>query len=335
MGIRAGAVLVLGLLWVCTGCVNLDGLRFERRPLEETIVRGSSGPKLLLLDIQGPITDQDEAGFLSRDEGSVPRVAEQLAHAAAKEMKGVLLRIDTPGGTASASEVIYRQLLAFKAERGLPIVAHFMGTATSGGYYVAMAADEIRAYPTSITGSIGVIAGGLNVAGLMDRFGVADQTIKSGAFKDTGSPFRAMREDERAHMQSIVDDLYARFVEVVGKGRPKLDAERIGTLADGRIYSAPQALENGLIDGIGSLEESIDRLETLAGIGQSRVVSLHRPGEYRNNLFTRAPTSPPGVLPTGAGEGGPALGGARSLLRSLPGPGFHYLWLPGLDTRAN
>jgi protease-4 len=195
-----------------------------------------------------------------------------------------------------------------------------MSTAASGGYYVAMAADEIRAYPTSVTGSIGAIAFGLNFVGLMEKLGVENQTFTSGDFKDTGSPLRRMRASEREHMQSIIDDLHARFREVVVAGRPKLGDTRVAELADGRVYSASQALEHGLIDEIGDIEDTIDRLEKLAGIaGAARVVSYHRPTEWRNNLFTRAPPAPAIQLDL------------TQLFGPLPRPGFHYLWMPGFD----
>jgi protease-4 len=185
-----------------------------------------------------------------------------------------------------------------------------------------MAADEIQAYPTSITGSIGVIGMGLNFSGLMAKLGIENQTIQSGAFKDTGSPLRSMRDDERAYMQGIIDELHARFREVVVAGRPNLDAARVAELADGRIYSANGALSNGLIDRIGSIEEAIDRLEELAGISESQVVSYHRPSEWRNNLYTGAPAlaGPPIVQLD-----------LRQMFGPLPKPGFHYLWLPQLD----
>jgi protease-4 len=317
---RAPALWLAVMVALCAGCIDLGGLTGVRRPLDETVVFGSSGPRLLLLEIQGPITDHEQPGLIGAGtEGTVQRVREQLQRAAAGGVRGILLRVDSPGGGVAASEVIYRQLLAFKEARGVPIVAHFMGTAASGGYYVAMAADEIRAYPTSVTGSIGVIAFGLNFVGLMEKLGVESQTFTSGDFKDAGSPLRRMRPEERDYMQTIIDDLHARFREVVVAGRPELGAERVAELADGRVYLASRALELGLIDGIGDIEESVARLSELAGIsGPVRVVSYHRPSEWRNNLFTRAPGAPAIQLDL------------TRLLGPLPGPGFHYLWIPGL-----
>jgi protease-4 len=317
---RAPALWLAVVAALAAGCIDLGGLTGVRRPLDETVVFGTRGPKLLLLEVQGPITDHEQPGLIGGGtEGTVQRVREQLQRGAAGDVRGILLRVDSPGGGVAASEVIYRQLRAFKETRGIPIVAHFMGTAASGGYYIAMAADEIRAYPTTVTGSIGVIAVGLNFVGLMEKIGVESQTFTSGDFKDAGSPLRRMRVDEREYMQSIVDDLHARFREVVVAGRPGLGADRVAELADGRVFLASRALEHGLIDGIGDIEESVERLTELAGIsGPARVVSYHRPAEWRNNLFTRGPAAPSFQLDL------------TRMLGPLPSPGFHYLWIPGL-----
>ena len=330
MGSRAPALLppalarllLLAFLFLSTACIDLGGFALMRQPLVETVVFGDGSDKLLLVDVQGAITDYEDPGVLGTGtEGTVARVREQLQRAEDIGVKGLLLRVDSPGGTASASEVVYRQLRAFKERMGVPVVAQFMGTAASGGYYVAMAADEIQAYPTTITGSIGVIGFGLNFSGLMEKIGVENQTFTSADFKDTGSPVRAMRDDERAHMQSIVDALHARFREVVGEGRPGLSAEQVDALADGRVHAGQAALELGLVDRIAPIEDAIERLEELAGIADSRVVTFHRTGEWRNNLFTRAPAAPVVQLELDL----------RQLFGPLPRPGFHYLWLPRLD----
>jgi protease-4 len=193
-----------------------------------------------------------------------------------------------------------------------------MGTAASGGYYVALAADEIRAQRTTVTGSIGVIFSGFNLAGLMEKIGIENQTIASGDFKDAGSILRRMRPEERVQLQSVIDDLYQRFVDVVQSGRSKLSAEQIRELADGRIFSATQALERGLVDEIGSLDDSLRRARELAGLRSARVVTYHRPREYANNYYTRSPRQRDALLDLWPD--------------ALPvqGPAFLYLWAPGL-----
>ncbi len=305
----------------CTGCISIHFLDGGPQPLVESVVHGTSGPKILLLDIEGMISEAAEArGLLTpRGESTVSRVREQLDRA--REDSGVralLIRINSPGGTATASDVIYRELLDFKRERGVPVVAQLMGLATSGGYYVAMASDRIFAHPTTVTGSIGVRFSGVNVSGLMDKLGIEDQTITAGEFKDAGSPLRAMAAEERAQIQSILDDLHDRFKAVVAAGRSALDAKRIQILADGRIFSAVQAQANGLVDEVGYLQDAVAEIERRAGLESSRVVTYHRPTEWRQNLYTRPPV--PSRLRLDL----------VSPFLEFPRPGFLYLWAPGV-----
>jgi protease-4 len=310
--------LALGLL--VTGCITIDTLGGRRQPLKETVVDGERGPKALLVDIDGLISDVEIRGPLGVGgrEASVTRLREQLDKAEKKgDVKALLVRINSPGGTVTASDLLYRELLRYKEEHQIPVVAHFMGVAASGGYYAAMAADVVLAQPTSVTGSIGVISAGINVAGLMERFGVEDQTLTSGAFKDSGSPLRPMRPDERQYLQTVIDDLHGRFRTVVAKGRPALDAGQVATLADGRIFTASQAESEGLVDGIGYLDDAVDEVARRLGAEEIRVVSYHRRREWRANLYsTQART------PLEEAE-------ASRLLGLEGGHSFLYLWWPG------
>lgn len=312
-------VAVFGTLF-SAGCVSIHFLDGGRQPLVETVVYGTSGPKILLLDIEGLISEVAESrGFLTPDgESTVSRVREQLDRARNDSaVRGLLVRINSPGGTATASDIVYRELLDFKQERGVPVVAQLMGLATSGGYYVAMASDRLFALPTTVTGSIGVRFSGVNVSGLMEKLGIEDQTLTAGEHKDAGSPLRPMTGEERAQIQSILDDLHDRFKAVVAAGRSALDAQQIAALADGRVFSAVQAQANGLVDGIGYLRDAVAEIERRAGLESSRVVTYHRPTEWRQNLYTR----PPVPLRLRLGLALP--------LPELPRPGFLYLWAPG------
>jgi len=305
------------------GCVTLDLPLGAPAPLEERLVQGERGPKILLLDVDGVLSEEGEAGALGLGtrESPVARVREQLELARHDgEIRAVLLRVQSPGGTVTASDVVYREILRFKEETRRPVLAHCLGVCASGGYYVALAADRILAHPTTVTGSIGVVYSGLSVAGLMERWGVEDQTLKSGAFKDAGSPWRRMRPDERAHLQSVIDDLHARFVEVLRAGRPSLDAAAAARLADGRIYSARQAKEAGLVDDVGYLPDAVKALEQRAGLASSRVVAYRRPREASENLYSEARGPAPQA----------GLAGAAPLRELAPQPGFLYLWAPGL-----
>lgn len=318
----AASVVGLVLGTAGTGCVTLSVFDGTPSPLVETVVYGERGPKIVLLEIDGVITESSEGGGLltARRESTVARVREQLDRARKeRSLAAVLLRIDTPGGGATASELVYQEVLRFKEEKDVPVVAQLMGTATSGGYYVAMAADEVVAHPTTVTGSIGVIFLGLNFSGLMEKLGIEDQTLTAGRYKDAGSPLRPMKPAERAQLQGIIDDLHVRFQDVVVKGRPALDAAQVETLADGRLYSAPQALANGLVDRIATLEETVDALEQETGNEETRVVSYHRRREWRRNLYTQS-----GGAPVIRLDLGPLLGAFQT-------PGFHYLWWPATE----
>jgi protease-4 len=324
LGLRLALVSALILILTTTGCISINLFEGGRAPLQETRVSGSASAsdKILMIQISGVIQDQTLGGglFGIDSEGTVARVREELDAASLDDkVKALLIRVDSPGGSATASDLVFQEITRFKKERGIPVVAQFMGTAASGGYYIAMAADEILALPTSITGSIGVIYSGVSVAGLMEKLGVYDQTITSGDFKGTGSPLQRMRPEQRAQMQSVIDALYARFVDVVEEGRPNLDEAKILKLADGRIYSAPQALDAGLIDEIGSPQDAVVRAMSLANLREAQVVTYHRPNEYRQNLYTRA-----------GGQPGLQIDLASLLGIQPAGPGFFYLWMPPL-----
>jgi len=331
-GMLFAALLVLG-----TGCISVDLLNGggPEAELVETVVRGEDGPKILLIDIDGVIGGSNEmSSFFGGDDFSmVARVQEVLDRARGDDdVRAILLRIDSPGGTATASDQIYTAIMRFRQERGIPVMAQFLGTAASGGYYIAMSADTIQAHPTTITGSIGVIFSSLSFAGLMEKIGVEDQTVTGGIYKDVGSPFRRLSDVEREQLQLIVDDLHERFREIVALGRPNLPPDQIRTLSEGQIFSASQALSNGLVDQIGTLEDAANTLEERLGIEQSRVISYHRPRQIRRNLYTRAAMVP--SLSGGASEFSAEAWALKQLAQILARPGFHYLWWPGLSGAA-
>jgi protease-4 len=314
------ALLLLG----ASGCsVNL-GAFGPLQPLDETVVVGESGPKVVLLELEGVLTEDAPRSPFGLDRPGVLSLTREILDRAAEDddVAALLLRINSPGGTVSASEALHHEVARWREETGRPVVAFFQGTATSGGYYVAMTADTLIAQPGTVTGSIGVVMLNLNLAGLLEKVGVEDRTFKSGDFKDTGSPLREMRSEERELLQTVVDDLHARFREVVLAGRPELTPERLGPLADGRIFTARQAAEAGLIDRVGYLEDAIDALEDRLGVEESRLVVYHRPSEYRSNAFSR-PVAPAPLVDVDV----LSLGAA-----TLPA-GFYYLWPPAAGLR--
>ncbi len=309
-----GCALLAVLLLV--GCITIQVGAGPKDALVEKVVFGAKGPKILLIEVDGMISERAEARIFGESESTVSRVREQLDRAErGGGIRAIILRINSPGGTATASDIIYSEIQRFKEAHDIPVVAQLMGIAASGGYYLAMSADTVRALPTTITGSIGVIFSGVGFADLMEKIGIENQTLKSGPYKDAGSSLRHMTEEEKAQLGSVLDGLYERFLEVVDAGRPDLFAEEVRELADGRIFSAAQAEENGLIDAIGGLPGAIEVAEEMAGIETSRVVVYGRPNEWRENLYSVSAAPSPTLAPW-------ALLGSRSE------PAFLYLWRP-------
>jgi protease-4 len=314
------ALHALGLVTLLSGCVTINLLP-SPGPLREQEVSGSGSAKVLLVDLSGVISSHDQGGFLDENLNLVSRIKEELTLAAEdSKVKAVVLRINSPGGTVTASDILYHELKAFKEKRKIPLVASIMDVGASGGYYVAAAADKIVAHPASVTGSLGVIMLTMNAHGLLEKIGVETTAVTSGPRKDMGSPFRPMTPEERAIFQGVIDSFYERFLSVVQEGRPNLSAEQIRKLADGRIYSGEQAKTLGLVDGIGYLDDVVELAKKDAGLAEARVVVYRRPGEYRNNVYSQ-------LLSGGGGLAGVPTLDLMSMVRGGT-PQFMYLWMP-------
>jgi protease IV len=294
------------LLMLAAGCVTVKVSLFEEpKPLKEQVVSGAGRDKILLLDISGVIVEQPRGLWGLRNATRPDRVKEELEKAAKdRHIKALVLRINSPGGTVSGADVVFHEIKAFKEERNLPVIACLQGLATSGGYYVAQVADTIIAYPTCITGSIGVIAMKFNLKGLMDKVGVDSELVKTGDWKDFWSPFRPATPEEKRMMQVVIDDFHRGFVDVVATGR-KLTIEEAGKVADGRIYTATQAKELNLVDRLGYLDDALTLAKKQAGLEEAKVVRYHRPGSYRPTIYSALPDL------------------------EMAGPQFLYLWWPG------
>lgn len=217
---------------------------------------------LLVLELKGMIVSGGDesafakvgtAGWLNRQ----LRRAEKDSH-----VKGVLLRINSPGGTVATSQEVQQTVLSFR-KSGKPIVVSMIDVAASGGYYVACAADKIIALPGTITGSIGVIMNLYNLQGAEQKLGIQADVIKSGKFKDIGSFSRPMTAEERELLRGIIADSYDQFVNAVSEGR-HMDLEKVKQIADGRIISGRQAKELGLVDELGGYVEAVGSLQELS-----------------------------------------------------------------------
>jgi len=214
-----------------------------------------AGDRVALLPLHGAIVDEqwfvDELEHF-RDDGGI---------------RAFVIEIESPGGTVGASQSIYEAIRDLREEEDRPVVAWMGDVAASGGFYAAMGADSVFALPGTITGSIGVIMEFPNAQELLRKVGLGWEIVKSGEHKDLGNPARALSEEDREILQGLVDDVHRQFLEVVTANRP-LEAAEVERLADGRIFSGRQALELGLIDGLGTLEDAIDVAGRMAGLGE-------------------------------------------------------------------
>ena len=232
--------------------------------------------------IEGPILDSYQTVNDLQDFSEDPLV------------KAIVVRIDSPGGGVAPSQEIYNAVKRVRDEHNKIIVASMGTVAASGGYYIAVATDRILANPGTLTGSIGVIMQVANFEELLKKIGVESLVIKSGRFKDVGSPFRPMSEDDRRLMQSVMDDVHRQFIEAVAAGR-SMDVADVEPLADGRVFTGLQAKDFLLIDDLGDLQDAVRLAGNLGGIqGEPPVVEPTRRFSFRdfisNYLFGEMPS---------------------------------------------
>jgi len=245
--ILAATLVVIGIL-IVTGSGRSE-LEFGRR--------------VAIVDVAGPITDARET------------IEALRRYRRAEAVKAIVLRVNSPGGAVGPSQEIYREIR--KTRKKKKVVASLGTVAASGGYYIAAAADRIVADPGTLTGSIGVIMGYTNVRQLLDKIGLSPVVIKSGRFKDIGSPVRAMTAEERKMLQAFADQIHEQFITAVADGRG-LPQKKIRPIADGRIFSGQTAKRLGLVDRLGNLDDAVQWAGQLAGI-QGPVESVREPVE--------------------------------------------------------
>jgi len=321
-----GNILLRALVFLLlSGCVTLNvSLVPTAKPLEEKVLEGEGKEKILLLDLDGMISFKEETDVLKLKAGpsKVSFFREALLTAGKDpDISGVILRINSPGGTVAASDAIYHEVVSFREKKKIPVYAYITELAASGGYYVASASDLIVASPTAITGSIGVIAMKFNIEGLLAKIGVSDETYKSGPKKDFWSPFRPSTPEERKMLQGIITELYLRFVEVVYANRQKLLTEQeVRTLADGRILTAGEALNAKLIDRIAYLDETIDGMKKVLNVEHMKVVTYIRPRTFRSNIYSDTEPQAPQVMNL--------ISINAEDLAPFSGVHFMYLWHP-------
>lgn len=238
---------------------------------EEIIEEGNPLEQIVVLDIEGVIQDSGSS-FLSDGEYNHRLFLKKLNDIENDgTVKGIILRVNTPGGTVVESAEIHDKLVEIMDEKGIPVYVSMGSQATSGGYYVSAPASKIFASEDTITGSIGVILESYNVKELADKLGIDVVTIKSGPYKDIMSTTREMTEEERQILESMLNNAFSKFVQVIADGRGMTE-EEVRKLADGRIYDGRQAKELGLVDDFGYLEDVISAMQKDYDLHQARVV---------------------------------------------------------------
>jgi protease-4 len=302
----AGGGLVLTL--ICVSCIAIFVIAVTLGGSDLTI-----GPAVAIVRVEGIIVSGNPPvdPFGSTGGAFSGVIVDHLKQAEEDpDVRAVVLRVDSPGGSVVASHEIHQQMLAMTK----PVIVSMGELAASGGYYVSAPADEIFANPGTLTGSIGVISQFIQFEELLEEYGVEVTTIKSGEFKDEGSLFRPMTDEEIAIWQAIIDEAYEGFVKVVADGR-SLSVDKVKTLADGRIYTGQQALELGLVDQLDNLSGAIHRAAELGGIeGEPRIVEYQPTLNLFQGLWQIAqPTDP--------------LTKVLALLNQRHRPGLQYLYV--------
>jgi protease-4 len=320
------STLLLMCVVLLTG--SCAGLKIQlgtpsEEPLKEFTLEGSQRGKVLVIPVTGFLSDTPKRGLVDQRPSQVQEVVARLHHAEKdEEVRAVLLEINSPGGSITASDILYHEIMDFKERTGARVVAALMDVAASGGYYIALPADRIVAHPTTITGSVGVILVQPKITGLMDKLGLGVEVNKSGSQKDIGSPFRPSTAEEQKIMQGLTDELGGRFLSLVARHR-QIGSENLAKIASARIYLATEALQLKLVDAVGYLKDAISQAKALAGLPEDARVVVYRRTKYANDSVYNT------SLAVSAGAIPPLI--EMNLPEILPPltPGFYYLWLPG------
>ena len=322
---RGGSVFLAMLAGaMLAACVSVD-VKLRTRPsepLEEFTLQGKGEDRVALVTLRGFLRTGPDEGFPGPEPSPVQEVVSRLDLAAEdSRVKALILQIDSPGGTVTASDILYEEIRRFKERTGAVVVSLLVDLATSGGYYAALAGDRVVAHPTTVTGSIGVIFLRPDVEGLMDKVGVRVEAVKSGLYKDMGSPFRGSTDEERRLVRGIVEEMQKRFAGLV-KARRGLEGEALERVARGQVMTAPEALEAGLVDRLGYFRDALEEARKPARLPEDVRVVVYRRERYHND-------HPYNLMAGTAPDGDRGLGGLKGMLPFMPvRPGLYYLWMP-------
>lgn len=323
---------ILGALLLLTGifssaCIAPQVTLFSDAsdPLTEYRLSGSKDGKVVVMPVKGIISDEMDDQMFRSKPGVVQELVSQLDIARSDpEVKAVLLKVDSAGGSVTASDILYNEILKFRQETGIKVVVVMMNYAASGGYYISLPADYIIAHPTTVTGSVGVIFIRPDIHELMGKIGVDVKVDTSGQHKDMGSILRSSTEKEDHLFQSLVGNLGDRFIDKVIEHR-NISGDVVDDIKTARIFLADEARKAGLVDEVGYLPDAVDKAKDLAGLHKDSKVVVYRRSHFANdNIYN------PALMNAGPSTGSLIdLGLPRHLTRNLSG--FYYLWVPGLE----
>lgn len=264
------AILAMLVLVAVIAIIDVSFRIDKKGSAEAKMKMPQFGPGIAVVRVDGPIEMSSSSGFSTSHKGAEAIIKRLDDLAKNDEIKGIVLRINSPGGTVGATQEIYQKLWKLR-KKNIVIVASMGDVAASGGYYIASACNHILANYGTITGSIGVITYSPNLKKLFDKLGIGLNVIKSGKHKDILSSHRDVTAEERELLQELIDSSYSRFIKDVALGRNMNESEII-PVADGRIMDGETALKHGLIDGIGTFEDSIYKAKDLAGLDENAPV---------------------------------------------------------------
>ena len=314
----------LSLLLLLTGCgassLLITPVSNTSKLDEISVEPGKAfGGKIAIIEVEGMLLDDRTGGILQPTENPLSLFIQELNEAAGDDsVKAVVLRVNSPGGSVTTSDIMYDALLRFRHETHKPVIASAQELAASGAYYVSCGADKIIVNPTSLVGSIGVIFESFDFQDTLEKLGAREVSVKSAPLKDMGSPWVHLTPEAYKIMQNLVDEYYARFKNVVVTSRGIHDAATLKLVTDGRVFSGEQAVKLGLADQTGRLDDAIALARQMGDAPDAEVVMYKRPYGYSGSIYAEMPAP----LPQ-----------SNDLNLKLPMSdwlpnGFYYLWQP-------
>jgi protease-4 len=333
IGMGCLATLLVSMVSGCSAPSFLVTPVSSSQTLNEEVVqeeRGFGAGKIAIIEVEGMLANARVGGLLQAGENKLSLFTQELEKAETDpDVKAIVLRVNSPGGTVTTSDTMYQQIKRFKAHTHKPVIACTQEVTASGAYYVCCAADRIVAHPTSVVGSIGVIFSNFDATDGLAKLGIQSRAVHSGTLKEMGSPFKHETPLEQRVMQEMVNEYYIRFTSVVKSNRPNVqetpppppakDPSDYAGVFSGRVWSGAKAVELGLADQLGLLDDAIDVARSAARAPRAKAVLYKRPYGYSGSIYAETETPRPqaNVIQLN-------LPGAQSILPT----GFYYLWQP-------